>query len=143
MSYATRSDLRFSEELLAWLTTEQGGALPDDIQISAALSAADELINAHLRQRYTLPAPDPDRLLQRCAASLAREWLYRYSPRLTEVPAVVAAEAAEFKQLLKDLRDGRLSLAASTEDANANQEPSRPNVDGPARHFDRDTLDRW
>jgi phage gp36-like protein len=144
MSYATKADLSLSEQILTWLTTDDAGlGLPDETVITAALAAADNRINAHLRQRYALPLADPDLVLRDLAVKLARYWLYSRRPDGPEVPESIKLDRDGAERDLRDIRDGKLSLGESPSDPVPAAELGRFRVTTPERTFTDDLLDRY
>jgi phage gp36-like protein len=129
---------------LTWLTSDEDGAvMPDDTVINDALAAADSRIDAHLRNRYTLPLTDPDPVLGDIAVKLARYWLYTRRPDGPAIPESVRLDVEDANRDLVSIRDGRLSLAGSTSDPTPAVEPGRVRVSAPERSFTTDLLSRF
>lgn len=141
MTYATIDDLRLSEDLLIWLTTE-GGLVPDEAKINAALTEASQRIDRTVGQRYTLPWDDSEGQLKELCIALARYGLYLLRPDGPEIPDSIKAAKAEAERDLREIRDGRLSLAGSSL-APAPAEASKVLVRAPGRRFPHDLLDRY
>lgn len=142
MAYATRADLRLSEELLAWLTADGAGAVPDDARIAQALLEASQRIDRAIGQRYSLPWDDTDGQLKELCVALARHGLYLLRPDGPEIPESIKAAKAEAERDLREIRDGRLSLAG-TSLAPAPGETAKTQVRAPARVFGADVLDKY
>lgn len=142
MTYATRTDLRLDDALLAELTGVAPAMLPDEDVIAAALAGAGRLIDSQLRQRYPLPLTDPDGLLRDLAVALARYTLYEGCPRLIEIPKPIADARAHAITWLADLRDGRASLGTAPTDAPA-APGGAPVVRARQRTFNDDLMGRY
>jgi phage gp36-like protein len=141
--YATRQDLRLSEQVLLWLTAyEDNPAIPDEAAITQALEAADARINAFLRQRYPLPFASADPVLTNIAVKLARYWLYSRRPEGPPMPDDIRRDQEDADRDLIALRDGKLSLSVSTSDQTPAAEPGRIVVSAPTPFFGSDLLDR-
>jgi phage gp36-like protein len=143
MPYAAQADLGLTDDLLIWLTSAEDLGVPDQAKIAKALTDASNRIDRHIAQRYSLPWSDTEGQLRDLAVALARYQLYTLRPDGPEIPKVITDAKLDAERDLRDLRDGRLSLAgASLAAANPN-EPAKIRVRGPSRTFSRDTMDQW
>jgi phage gp36-like protein len=143
MPYATATDLGLTDDLLVWLTSAEDLGVPDAGKIDKALTDASNRIDRHIAQRYSLPWSDTEGQLRDLAVALARYQLYTLRPDGPELPKVIVDAKLDAERDLRDLRDGRLSLAgASLAEANPT-EPAKIRVRGPSRTFSRDTMDQW
>ncbi|MBN6230454.1 DUF1320 domain-containing protein, partial [Escherichia coli] len=70
---------------------------------------ADELIDAHLRGRYTLPLAEIPTVLRDIAITLVRYRLYTRRPE-GAVPDTVKDDHKEARRQLEGLRDNKLTL---------------------------------
>ena len=89
-------------------------------RINGAISDADELINGHLRGRYTTPLPSIPKLLTRCAVDLVIYHLYARRLDL-DMPEAMQTRYKNTIKLLENIRDGKISLGI--ENAGAGVEP--------------------
>lgn len=143
MSYATRSDLGYGEELLLWLTDADSAGAIDEAAITAALASASRRINTFIAQRYQLPWDDSAGQLKDLCVALARYALYTLRPDGPDVPEAVKADLERAERDLRAIADGRLSLAGASLAEDNPVEPGKLHVRGPLRRFSRDTLDQW
>lgn len=107
MTYATKQSMieQFSERELAELTDDLAHAVIDDIVLGRALAFADDLINAKLRERYSVPLASPPPVIVDYAGDIARYRLYGDA-----VPELVAARFAQAIAFLNDVALGRAGL---------------------------------
>lgn len=116
MSYCTPDELEkaIPRQTLIWLSSEDPEAqTPDTAVVADALSYADELIDAHLRGRYTLPLQEVPTVVRDIAKTLARHWLYSRRPE-GDLPEVVKTSYKATLQTLAAIRDNKLTLGVAT-----------------------------
>ncbi|MDK7601735.1 DUF1320 domain-containing protein [Citrobacter freundii] len=113
--YCTLVDLReqMPEQTLVELTNESVGF--DDrppvnaVVVENCIRYADELIDAHLRGRYTLPLAEIPTVLRDIAITLVRYRLYTRRPE-GAVPDTVKDDHKEARRQLEGIRDAKLTL---------------------------------
>lgn len=142
MPYATRDDLRLSEELLTWLTADGAATVPFEDRITAALAEASQRIDRIIVGRYSLPWDDTEGQLRELCVALARHGLYLLRPDGPEIPESIKTAKSEAERDLREIRDGRLSLAG-TSLAPAPGESVKTVVRAPERVFSADVLDKY
>ncbi|HGJ5884254.1 gp436 family protein [Arsenophonus sp.] len=89
-----------------------GQALPEVVNetvVSEAIRYAVELIDAHLRGRYTLPLTQVPTVLKDLALNLVCHALYRRRPE-GDLPDAVKESYRATEKTLVALRDGKLTL---------------------------------
>jgi len=77
--------------------------------VDSCIRYADELIDAHLRGRYTLPLAEIPTVLRDIAITLVRYRLYTRRPE-GAVPDTVKDDHKEARRQLEGLRDNKLTL---------------------------------
>ncbi|MGE0256933.1 MAG: gp436 family protein [Alphaproteobacteria bacterium] len=135
MSYAAQSDLvtRFGQAELLQLADDGEGAI-DATRVAAALTAADNLIDAYIGGRYDLPLATVPPVLVDKACDIARY----------ELMGQGATEAAQIRYdaaiaLLRDIAAGRAALPLDDGD-DAPALDGQVETVGPARVFGRDRM---
>lgn len=144
MRYCTLSDLALAipAQSLRWLSNDDPKALePDQTVLEAAVTDAEEQIDAALRGRYSLPLPEVPSVVKSITVNLARHWLYLRRPEGRELPDGVVRAYKASLDMLTQLRNGGLHLGLPTGQAVA--EPGAVRVHAPARRFGADVLDRY
>lgn len=141
MTYAARADLPLSDQTLAQLTGTTGLLMLE--KVTPALEAADAQILSYLHQRFGALPPDPVGLLQGAAVSLAVYWLYQHAESVLEIPAPIAGARKEALDWLREVRDNKAGIGAGDDAAAGAAEGAHVTVSAPARHFDRDLLDKY
>lgn len=139
MSYATQADMvtRFGYSELVLLTDENGGGIIDAAVVTAALLAADELIDGYAGARYALPlSPVPGAVLA-MACDIARYKLHRDG-----APDKVNAAYMEALARLKDIQAGKFILQSAGVAAVSAPSPADagPAFTVPDRVFSADSL---
>lgn len=114
MAYTTLAALKkaIPERTLAQLSNDVPPAITVDADvIDEGIRHATELIDAALRNRYTLPLTDVPSLVSSIAVDLFRHWLYTRRPEGREdLPPSVVRGYKTAMDLLKQIREGSLSL---------------------------------
>lgn len=144
MPYADLTALvaRSSEQVLIQLTDDKKLGTIDQPTVDDALLGADDLINRHLRTRYTLPLADVPPGLRDIAAWLA---LYQlYSRRLTlAVPSTLQDKYDQAIAELEKLAGGKTTLAITTSASTGGPGPILSNASLRTREWTRDMLRRF
>ncbi|MCG5047295.1 DUF1320 domain-containing protein [Pectobacterium brasiliense] len=114
--YCTLADLleQVPESTLIQLTNETVGFdAPPPVNttvVDSCIRYADELIDAHLRGRYTLPLAEIPTVLRDIAVTLTRYRLYARRPE-GAMPDTVKDDNKVATRQLVDIRDAKLTLA--------------------------------
>ncbi|WP_263063035.1 gp436 family protein [Dickeya dadantii] len=115
--YCTLADLieQVPEATLIQLTSDTVGFDAPVQQVNttvvdSCIRYADELIDAHLRGRYTLPLAEIPTVLRDIAVTLTRYRLYARRPEGT-MPDTVKDDNKVATRQLVDIRDAKLTLA--------------------------------
>ncbi|KFX07751.1 Mu-like prophage FluMu protein gp36 [Pectobacterium betavasculorum] len=114
--YCTLADLleQVPESTLIQLTNETVGFdAPPPVNttvVDSCIRYADELIDAHLRGRYTLPLTEIPTVLRDIAVTLTRYRLYARRPEGT-MPDTVKDDNKVATRQLVEIRDAKLTLA--------------------------------
>lgn len=114
--YCTLADVleQVPEATLIQLTNENisfDNTVPVNTDVvSGAIRYADELIDAHLRGRYTLPLAEIPTVLRDIAVTLTRYRLYARRPEGAMPDTVKDDNKVATRQLI-DIRDAKLTLA--------------------------------
>lgn len=110
--YSSLSDIQkiIPTRTLAQLTDDEAGAEVTVDVVDEAITAADEVIDAHLRGRYTLPFPDmPPPILRRLSADIAIFHLYGRRPE-GDIPEAISMKYKNAVRMLEKIRDGKLTI---------------------------------
>ena len=146
MSYTTDADLY---SLIAARTLTQLAAddplaeEPEPMILAEARAYADAQVDARLRQRYPLPLASVPRELTDWSLALARHWLYSRRPEGQDLPPAVVDAYRDALKALDAVRDGKMSLAVTSEDVPAASEGARLHVVAPDRLFTADKLSAY
>lgn len=143
MRYLTLSDLEKvipRATLIQLSNDDPEAAAPDGGVIGEIVGDAEEMVDAHLRGRYTLPLATVPPVLRQLAARLARHGLYARRPE-GGIPDAVAADHKEGVRMLEAIRDGKLTLGLPT--GEPAPEPGAVAVRAPRRRFDRETWEGY
>lgn len=137
MAYVTLDQLirRFGAGQLQQLTDMDGAGVIDETRVTDAITAANELIDAHLGGRYQLPLSSVPGLLSSIAQDLVHARLHIHA-----VPEVVATADREARRLLRDIRDGDLALPLAGQVVRSSDGVAFNAGD---RLFDRDQMRGW
>lgn len=137
MSYATEADLvtRFGAQEITANADRDGDAEIDAAVIEAALSTADNEIDAALGRRYLTPVSPVPPILVDIACDLARARLFT-----SEVPEIVRDNVKAARAQLKRIADGELQLDAPTPAAQTSGSAGEVLFEGRDRMFSRDSL---
>ncbi|EMG5797766.1 gp436 family protein [Yersinia alsatica] len=113
--YCTLADLleQIPERTLIQLTNEEmdfdtPATVNADV-VESCTRYAGELIDAHLRGRYTLPLAEVPTVLRDIAITLSRYRLYARRPE-GDLPDTVKDDNKEARRQLEAIRDGKLTL---------------------------------
>ena len=93
---------------LAQLTDDEAGAEINQAVVEEAIVAADEVIDAHLRGRYTLPFEEIPPILKRISADIAI--FHLYGRREGELPETISKKYKDAVRMLEAIRDGKLTI---------------------------------
>lgn len=135
MPYATQADLvtAFGEQDILQLTDidtpEQGGIVA--ARVDEALARASAEVDSYLAARYQLPLAEVPDALKGAVLDLAYAFLHR-----TSMPEHVEAAASRARRYLRDLSDGRATLALAAGGAAA-VAPALPEMNSGGRVFER------
>ncbi len=144
MRYCTLAEIRLSipAQTLVWLSNdaEDATAINEDV-VGEAVRSAEELVDAHLRGRYTLPMETVPTVIKDVTVNLTRHWLYTRRPEGTDLPEAVTRTHKASLDILSSIRDGKLSIGAST--GQATPEPGEMKVRSKATRFTSNLLDRY
>ena len=107
-------------------------------RVSAAIAAADAVIDGHIRAHYDVPlSPTPD-LIAEISAHLTLYRLHCRRPQLA-LPEYVVENKDDAMRMLVAMRDGKMDLGV--EPPPAESSASAADTDGPERVFTTDTLE--
>jgi phage gp36-like protein len=138
MDYVTKQDLidRFSEQELIQLTdkTNRPASTIDDVPVDRALSDASALIDSYLGKLYRLPLSIVPPILTKCAADIARFYLYGKSAEDT-----VKGAYDDAVSWLTSVSKGLVTIDAEGV-APVHAGGGQVQTSAPARIFSRDSL---
>ena len=108
--YSSREDIQkfVPERSLAQLTDDEAGAAVNEAVVNEAIVAADEVIDAHLRGRYTIPFPETPPILKRISADIAV--FHIYGRRESDIPKTIETKYKDAVRMLEAIRDGKLTI---------------------------------
>ncbi|MDR1311107.1 MAG: DUF1320 domain-containing protein [Burkholderiaceae bacterium] len=145
MRYCTLADLLLAipERTLIQLSSDDPLAVAiNEAVVEQAVQQAEELVDAHLRGRYTLPLESVPTVVRNATVHLARHWLYARRPEGNELPdAVVRTEKSALK-IMESIRDGKLSIGVPAT-GEATPEPGEMKVRTKPRVFDNALLEKY
>lgn len=112
MAYCTVNDLktRFSEKLIAELSSDHSGNSVDSDVVEALIADADAVIDMHLRARYTLPFASTPQVILRISCDLVMHSLY--ARRSNETPEDIIEAQQRAMEMLKQIQSGDIKLGS-------------------------------
>ena len=122
MAYCTKNDIltRIDEKVLVNLTNDipkYGDNLPTEVNesiLSQMIEISDDMINASLRNRYTLPLNTTPKIINQISADIT---IYRlYARRPQDVPKNYQKNFEDAIQLLKEFQNGSKILDAGADE---------------------------
>lgn len=153
MRYCTLADLLLAipQATLIQLTADSNAPLSlqsapsaqtvNEAVVAEAVRQAEELVEAHLRGRYSLPLASVPSVVKDITINLARHWLYARRPEGKELPDAVTRTYKEGIKLLEALRDGKISIGLPS--GEAAPEAGEVRVRSQPRHFDANLMGRY
>ncbi|MCW5223517.1 DUF1320 domain-containing protein [Verminephrobacter aporrectodeae subsp. tuberculatae] len=144
MRYCALADLQLAipPQTLIWLSNDDEAATAmNQAVIEESVRQAQELVDAHLRGRYSLPLDPVPSTVKDMTVNLARHWLYARRPEGRDFPEAVTRTYKAALQMLEAIRDARLTLGVPT--GQAAPEPGEMKVRARTRHFGSDLLVRY
>jgi len=138
MRYCTLDDIKLAmpaSTLIALSNDDPMAAEIDLDVIERGARAAEELIDANLRGRYLLPLETVPTVINECAVTLIRQWLYARRPEGPDLPEVVTTSHIQALKTLREIRDGQLTIGLPT--GQAAPEPGKFKVRAPGRRLDQ------
>ncbi|HJU70381.1 MAG TPA: DUF1320 domain-containing protein [Paucimonas sp.] len=144
MRYCSLADLQLAipAQTLIWLSNDDASATAMNAAVvEEAVRQAEELVDAYLRGRYTLPLDPIPSVIKDMTVNLARHWLYARRPEGSELPDAVTRTYKSALHTLASIRDDKLHIGAPTGEAVA--EPGEMKVHARARRFSADLLERY
>ncbi|MCH7768889.1 MAG: DUF1320 domain-containing protein [Nitrospinae bacterium] len=121
MAYITQSDIedQLSESELIQLTDDSGAGQVDSNVVARAIADADDEVNSHLQERYTVPLSPVPGLIRKLSVDVA---IYNlYSRRDLDAP-VRTKRYEDATKLLKALARGEASLGVEAPPAETHDE---------------------
>ncbi len=121
MAYITQSDIvdQLSESELIQLTDDSGAGQVDSNVVARAIADADDEVNSHLQERYTVPLSPVPGLVRKLSVDVA---IYNlYSRRDLDAP-VRTKRYEDARRLLKALARGESSLGVEAPPAETHDE---------------------
>lgn len=111
MAYSTNDDLfqRMDQQLVIELTDDTGTGAIDQTVLDAKRGTCTELVNSHLRGRYTVPMDPAPTILADVEADLLVDKLYSRRANI-EKPDSVKEEAKKAMDILKAISRGDIEL---------------------------------
>ena len=129
MRYCSLADLQLAipPQTLIWLSNDDESATAmNQAVVEEAVRQAEELVDAHLRGRYTLPLEPVPSVVKDMTVNLARHWLYARRPEGSELPDAVTRTYKSALQMLEAIRDyAREKLESADEAASTNAAAAR------------------
>ena len=120
MRYLTLTDLSLAipEQTLIWLSNDDASATTiNKAVVEEAVRQAEELVDAHLRGRYSLPLVTVPSVIKDIAVNLARHWLYGRRPEGADFPDAVTRTYKASIQTLEAIRDAKLTIGLPSGEA--------------------------
>lgn len=143
MPYCVLQDIIdvISEEIVVQLTDDDNQAAVDEDKLDKAIARADEMIDAHLRNRYTVPFATVPELIRNISTDLAIYYLY--DRRLnTQIPESIEKRYEKALAILASLQSGDLVLD-STDAGGRKPSEYRSNKTADDRIFNDDVLEQF
>lgn len=144
MRYCTLADLQREiplQTLIELSNDDPMATAIDHDQIEGAVMSSEELVDAHLRGRYTLPLAEVPTVIKDATVTLTRHRLYMRRPEGNELPKAVVRAYDAMIRVLESIRDGRLTIGLAA--GEAAPEPGEMKVRGRVRQFPESLLDRY
>lgn len=143
MPYCVLQDIIdvISEEIVVQLTDDDNQAAVDEDKVDKAITRADEMIDAHLRNRYDVPFSVVPELIHNVSTDLAIYYLYDRRLNI-QIPESIEKRYEKAIEILKSLQSGLLVLDSA--DAGGSK-PSeyRTNKTADDRIFNKDVLEQF
>ncbi|MBM2817024.1 MAG: hypothetical protein HW421_3786 [Ignavibacteria bacterium] len=145
MAYSTDDDLlkEFSTEELARLSGDSTGQEIDTDRTDYAHTNADAFINSNLNAICAVPFEEPvPAIISSISIALTIANLYEYSCKNSIVPSGIVLRKIEAMRLLKDIRNGIISLNSGNL-SQMSPPPIISNKTGQSALFSDDVLDQF
>jgi phage gp36-like protein len=154
MRYCTLADLQLAiplQTLIALSNDAQpdlsygGPSVPPQLVmevIEDRVRQAEEVVDAHLRGRYTLPLLPVPTVIKDIAIKLARHELYARRPEGGDLPDAVTRTYKASMSMLEQIRDGKLTIGMPLT-GEAAPEAGEMKVRTRERRFNNNVLDRY
>jgi phage gp36-like protein len=141
MPYSTDAELydRIDQETVIQLTDDDNSGAPAQSVLDNKRADASELIDTHLRGRYTVPVDPAPKILANIEADLLVHGLYTRRPNY-EIPESVTQSKKDALRLLMDINTGKLLLEDQPDIAESALVTNKKPTD---RLFGDDTLSRF
>lgn len=141
MSYSTDTDLydKMDADLVIQLTDDDNSGTVDQTKLDNLRSDASELINTHLRGRYSVPVDPAPEILVNIERDLLIYKLYTRRPNY-ELPESVKEDKKDAMRLLMDINKGVVLLEDQPDIAESNLITNKTDSD---RFFGDDTLSKF
>lgn len=143
MAYCTSIDIQALVliDTLVRLTDDSNSNVVDESKVSACILTADEIINAFLRNRYTVPLSVVPNLLLTLSRDLA---VYELYSRRGEggIPDHIKARAENARKMLLQIQRGELDLGLTAPDARL-ASTIQVNKEDSDRLFSKEVLDGY
>lgn len=144
MRYCSIADLQLSipAQTLIWLSNDDETATDMHLAVvEEAIRQGEELVDAYLRGRYTLPLSKVPSVVKDMTVNLARHWLYARRPEGSDLPDAVTRTYKSALTMLASIRDAKLTIGLPS--GVAAPEPGEFKLRVKHRTFGRDLLDRY
>ncbi|MGO1000838.1 gp436 family protein [Lysobacter sp. CA196] len=145
MRYCTVADLQRAippRTLIELSNDDPVAEAPDLSVVESKIDAAEELVDAYLRGRYVLPLAPVPTVIKDVVIHLARHDLYARRPEGNDLPDAVVRTYKGGMDLLKDIRDGKVTIGHPDTQAAA-PEPGQTKVRARRQTFPASVLDRY
>lgn len=145
MRYATLPDLQLAiptQTLIQLSNDDSAATVIDEAVVGDAVRQAEELVDAHLRGRYTLPLSPVPTVIKDLVVHLARHGLYARRPEGADLPDAVVRTYKAAMELLREIRNGVVTIGDPATGA-AQAERGEARVRARRRTFGQDVMDRY
>lgn len=141
MPYSTDAELydRIDQETVIQLTDDDNSGSVDQTVLDNKRADAAELIDTHLRGRYTVPVDPAPKILANIEADLLVYQLYTRRPNY-EIPESIKDSKKDALKLLMDINTGKVLLEDQPDIAEGALVTNKKSTD---RLFGDDTLSRF
>ncbi len=144
MAYSTQAEIEkaIPQTNLVQLTDDAGSGTVDTAIVTEAITWADDLIDSHLRAKYTVPLSAAPSIIKTISVDLSVFFLYRRRFE-TELPEGIEERYQKATKLLEKIQRGIIDLGITVGSGDTTGSDWRVNKTANDRQFGQDTWDAF